>query len=200
MLNYLIRKSLQVSFLCGMMGFTLSSDPIEVQETIPEEKEIIETIKIEPAKADPVESLQDIVTETPSWDKDCTDSTIQITQEEAEMLMKIAWSEAGNQGIEGQLLIMETIWNRVQSDTFPGTIKEVIEQKGQFSSYYNGVYDRAQPTEETHQALAIFESNKGLDPNPIGFETNDNGNVLLKYYDFYKVYGNHTFYKQKNKN
>ena len=46
-------------------------------------------------------------------------------------------------------------------------------------------------------ALAELEKNTCPDENLIAFETVDNGNVLLTWFDFYKQYKNHVFYKQK---
>lgn len=54
---------------------------------------------------------------------------VELDIDEAQLLMKLAWSEAGNQGIEGQLVIMNVVMNRVADENFPDTVKEVIYQK-----------------------------------------------------------------------
>lgn len=149
--------------------------------------------------SDPIILLQNEVRETKNWEDRGEDTTIQISQEDADRLMRIAYAEGGNQGVEGQLMIMETVWNRVQSDLeiFPDTIQEVIEQKNAFSSVSVGTYQTAEPNWESHVALAEFEKNKNLDSNLIGFETVKNGKTLLQYFDFYLVYKDHNFYKLK---
>ena len=146
---------------------------------------------------DVVELLKDEVRFTQNWETDCSDTTIQISYEDAQRLMKIATAEGGNQGTEGMLLIMQTIWNRVQSDDFPDTIKGVIEQKNAFTSVTRGTYQEAEPTYEAHLALAEFEKNLNHDPKLIGFETTKNGERLLAYFDYYKTYQDHTFYQKK---
>lgn len=55
-----------------------------------------------------------------------------------ELLCEITYAEAGNQTEEQQVAAAATILNRVESDRFPNTIKEVIMQKGQFASTRNG--------------------------------------------------------------
>jgi N-acetylmuramoyl-L-alanine amidase len=162
------------------------------------EEPVIETVKEYPeVRRDVIKDLKELVHSTQHWDEGCTDKTIQISYEDAQRLLKIAYAEAGGEGVDGQLKVMQTVWNRVKSDKFPDTIAEVISEPSQFSSYTNGNYAKAQPTYETHLALAQFEANLNQDDNLIGFETNTNGAVLLKYFDYYMVCGNHTFYQLK---
>ena len=173
--------------------FSLDTEAEEVEEETP--VEIVETIKIIP---DAEILAKEYVRATPDWDKDCSDDTLKLSYEDAQRLLKIAYAEGGDQGIQGQLMIMQTVWNRVLSNKFPNTIKAVIEQPSQFSSVSNGHYEKAVPTVETHLALAEFEKNLSNDENPIGFETVDNGTSLLSYFDFYTTYKDHNFYKLKN--
>ena len=62
----------------------------------------------------------------------------QIASPDVELLAKITYAEAGNQTLEQQLAVAATILNRVESESFPNTIQEVISQKGQFSSVKGG--------------------------------------------------------------
>lgn len=146
-----------------------------------------------------ISALKNEVRETKNWDKDCQDDTIQISYEDAQLLLKVAWCEAGNQGIEGQKKIIECIYNRVQSDEFPDTVFGVISQPGQFQSYSSGALDSAEPTAETHMALAEFEKNKQLNTEVIGFETVANHKSLEIYFDYAFTYEDHDFYVSKKK-
>ena len=56
-----------------------------------------------------------------------------LRESDEELLQKIAVSEAGNQGPDGMWLVMCVVMNRVESEDFPDTISEVINQKGQFT-------------------------------------------------------------------
>ena len=60
------------------------------------------------------------------------------SESDYELLSEITYAEAGNQTEEKQVATAATILNRVESNIFPNTIKEVIMQKGQFASTRNG--------------------------------------------------------------
>ena len=57
--------------------------------------------------------------------------------EEMVMIGKVVQHEAGNQSELGKRLVIDTIMNRVESDKFPNTVKEVIGQKGQYCNPKN---------------------------------------------------------------
>lgn len=146
---------------------------------------------------DVVQLLKDEIHETKHWDENTSDSTLDLTQEDAWRLMKIAQAEAGTEGMKGQLLVMTVVINRLCSSDFPNTIAEVISQESQFETYWNGMYTITEPTVDSHLALAQLESNKDLDKTIIGFETVTNGDALLKYFDYKFTYKNHNFYTLK---
>lgn len=60
------------------------------------------------------------------------------SEKDYELLCEITYAEAGNQTEEQQVAAAATILNRVESNIFPNTIKEVIMQRGQFASTRNG--------------------------------------------------------------
>ena len=66
----------------------------------------------------------------------------QISQEDFELLCKIVWAEASGEPEEGQMAIVSVILNRVDSDSFPDTIKEVVEQQNQFCGIYRSEYGK----------------------------------------------------------
>lgn len=119
--------------------------------------------------------------------------TIEVTQKEADELLRIAWCEAGNQGPDGQLYVMSVIINRVNSPEFPNNIHDVIYQPYQFAT---GGMSNAKPTEETHLALAYLEMGN-LIPEIVAFETTEN-NALDRYFSKAFEYRNHSFYTLSN--
>ena len=64
-------------------------------------------------------------------------------------------AEAGNQGWLGKRMVVDVILNRVDDSDWPDSIREVIEQKYQFASFWNGAMERTIPTEETYQAVTM---------------------------------------------
>lgn len=118
---------------------------------------------------------------------------IEVTYEEAQELMKIAFCEAGNQGIDGQRFVMSVIINRVNSPDFPDNIHDVIYQPHQFATKGMG---KAEITVESHMALAELEMGN-LVPQVIAFETTDNES-LTTYFDKAFTFKDHTFYTAKH--
>lgn len=76
-----------------------------------------------------------------------------ITKTEYNELCKIIQAEAGNQDMEGKILVGNVILNRVANAKFPNTIHEVIFQKSQFSPVSNGSYKKAVPSDEVYEAV-----------------------------------------------
>ena len=75
--------------------------------------------------------------------------------EESYLLARIAMAEAEGCNIQTKTLIIMCVLNRVWSDKFPDTIKEVIFQENQFSPIDNGRWDRVEPNEDCYEAVKI---------------------------------------------
>jgi N-acetylmuramoyl-L-alanine amidase len=121
----------------------------------------------------------------------------EVSYEDAQMLMKIAQAEAGNQGIEGMSAVMRVVLNRVKNGDYPDTIEEVIKQPYQFESFNNGSYEKAEPSIDCHLALANVEKGMSADKEIIGFETVENGESLTRYFDYAYTIRDHNFYVRK---
>lgn len=61
-------------------------------------------------------------------------SEIEYSEEDVYLLAKTMQHEALNQGVNGWVAVGEVIMNRVKSDLYPNTIREVVYQNGQFSA------------------------------------------------------------------
>ena len=81
---------------------------------------------------------ENVVEEEISEENSLSTTISKIASEDLQLLAKITYAEAGNQTLEQQLAVAATILNRVESESFPNTIQEVISQKGQFSSVKGG--------------------------------------------------------------
>lgn len=120
-----------------------------------------------------------------------------FTYEDAQMLMRIAQAEAGNQGVEGMGLVMATVLNRVQDDAFPATIKDVIFQPHHFSSVSDGRYYTVDISPEAHEALVDIEMGMPYDAEIVGFEASANGRSLERWFQYAYTIGGHDFYVTK---
>ena len=133
--------SLLMSVCLVSSSFLCASTQVQAKE------EIIETHKI----TDEEMSLLYLTKE----DVKC-DTCLLVSQEDAQRLMKIAVVEDYT-SVESQAHVMQVVLNRVESPDFPNTIKEVIEQPGQFSTVSSGKYAKAEPNVDSHYALAMIE-------------------------------------------
>ncbi len=80
-----------------------------------------------------------------------------ISEEDYEVLLRIVEAEAGGEDIEGKMLVAGVVMNRVASEDFPDTVKEVVFQRSensvQFSPAYSGRYYTVVVSEETIEAV-----------------------------------------------
>ena len=83
---------------------------------------------------------------------------VDLTQDEAWLLMRVATAEAGYDDATGQSYIMQVVINRIESEDFPDTVGEVIYQSKQFSSVTDGRLDKTEPDLASHYALYLLES------------------------------------------
>ena len=185
-------KIKQYIALAGLLS-TCFANTEEVKKT-EEPIEIVETEKIEP---NVVTLARNEVRYTDNWENDCSDNTITINYQDAQLLMMVAAAEAGSQGVEGMKKVMQVILNRVADDSFPNTIQEVVYQPSQFESVTNGSIYTAVITADCHQALAEIEKNLESDNSIFAFETSANGRTLQKYFDYSFTSGDHDFYTLK---
>ena len=84
-----------------------------------------------------------------------------MTQEEIDWLAAICYAEAGNQGDLGKELVAMVVINRVNSPIFPDTVKEVIFQKNQFTTTFDGALSRAWNNVDISCYNAVERARKG---------------------------------------
>lgn len=93
-----------------------------------------------------------------------------ISEEEYELLARLVAAEAENQGFEAQYDVACVVMNRVLSGRFPDTITEVIWQPRQFSSMWNGRFNRTKTTESCYEAVRhMLEVGTGLPEDVLYF-------------------------------
>ena len=119
-----------------------------------------------------------------------------LDADESEILCKIAMAEAESEGVHGKALVMLVVLNRVWSDGFPGTIKEVVFQRGQFApTEEGGRYWTTEPDVECYEALKLVESGWDESLGALYFESCDGETWHSRNLEKIFEYGNHKFYK-----
>lgn len=81
------------------------------------------------------------------------ESEPKMSREDIELIALLTMAEAEGECEEGKRLVIDTVLNRVDSDEFPNTVKDVIYQKNQFTSMWNGRVDRCYVMEEICQLV-----------------------------------------------
>ena len=84
-----------------------------------------------------------------------------ITKEEIEILERIVAAEATRHDLKGKTLIANNIFNRLFSNQFPNTIKDVVFQRKQYSPVMDGRYYTVDVTDLDRQA--VIDAVSGID-------------------------------------
>ena len=98
-------------------------------------------------------------------------TNVEVTYEEAQLLMKLARSEAGDLGQDAMLIVMNVVINRRNDDRFPDNIHDIVYAEGQFSVVTNGEFDKADINPDTHIALARLEMGEDISDGALYFES-----------------------------
>ncbi|MCD7835839.1 MAG: cell wall hydrolase [Lachnospiraceae bacterium] len=97
----------------------------------------------------------------------------ELCDEDIEALCRIVEAEAGSEDDEGKLLVANVVLNRVEDESFPDTVTEVIFQtdKGvaQFSPVSNGRYYEVTISEETREAVERALSGEDISEGALYF-------------------------------
>lgn len=78
-----------------------------------------------------------------------------MSDEDIKLIALVTMAEAEGESETGKRLVIDTILNRVDSEDayYPDTVSEVVYQKGQFSSMWNGRVDRCYVNEDICQLV-----------------------------------------------
>lgn len=109
--------------------------------------------------------------------------------EDLMLLSKIIYAEAGSEWLsdEWKMSVGEVVLNRVASPEFPNTIKEVIEQPGQYYGANSRYFNTLLPTERCVQcAIRLLNGERLLEPSVV-YQANftQGGGTHVAYYDKY---------------
>ena len=126
---------------------------------------------------------------------------VKIAFEDLFLLAKVITSEAGSERLsdEWRMCVGEVVLNRVASPEFPGTVKEVIMQEGQYEGVNTDEFlYYLNPTEASvDAALRLLMGERLMEPQVV-FQANfpQGGGVYARYYD--SLYGYTYFCSSSN--
>lgn len=109
-------------------GASVSSDA--GTETADDSVKLADEAHAEPEQGQNDEVAEEVIEDEPIYGE------IKMSEEEEKLLRSILALEADydTEGFDGQKAVVEVIFNRVLSNEWPNTVKEVIYQKGQFAT------------------------------------------------------------------
>lgn len=102
------------------------------------------------------------------------------------LLASIIFCEAGNQPYEGQVAVGAVVLNRVRSGRYPGTIRDVLYQSGQFGPAMTGWLDKVYNS-GSYSGTAMQAAQDALaGSNPVGNSLSfGNGSYGIRIGDHY---------------
>lgn len=120
-----------------------------------------------------------------------------------EALLKIVQAEAGNEDLEGKMLVAGVVMNRVESENFPDCVTEVVMQKEkgiyQFSPVGNGTYYNAKASQDTIEAVERVLKGEDITQGALYFAARKSADPeKMRWFDYSleKLFshGNHEFF------
>lgn len=151
-------------------GSEATTETVETEETTEETSEGTEEAVVSEAEVSAKESE---AKESSSKEK-TTKKTKKYTKAELKLMSALIFCEAGSEPYAGKLAVGIVVMNRVESDKFPNTLKNVVYQKYQFGparngalskaldSYENGKFTAANHKESIKAAKAALKGTKNV--------------------------------------
>jgi len=90
-----------------------------------------------------------------------TSAKQEFAEKDLELLSRLIYAESRGEPLKGQISVGAVVLNRVESNRYPNTIKEVIYQPNQFCPVNDGSIEN--PTNEISDFAAI-KAMRGTDP------------------------------------
>lgn len=76
-----------------------------------------------------------------------------MSEEDIKLISVVTMAEAEGECEKGKRLVIDSIFNRVDSEFFPDTVSGVIYQRNQFTSVWNGRMDKCYVTDDIYQLV-----------------------------------------------
>lgn len=108
------------------------------------------------SKTEAITSSPEIVKTTSEKKSDQPEIIVGYSKNEIDLLARLVRAEAEIEPYQGKVAVACVVLNRVESSSFPNTIKDVIYQKGQFQPVGNGEINKtadADSIKAVHEAL-----------------------------------------------
>lgn len=150
-------------------------------------KEVIEVVKTKVVE-EVFSPKEETIMQEPAPQDVISEIYTDISNDDIELIALVTMAEAEGECEEGKRLVIDTILNRVDSDSFPNTVYEVVYQPSQFSSMWNGRVNRCYIDDDICQ-LVVEELRNRKNYDVIFFTADKYGNYGTPMFQI----GNHYF-------
>lgn len=138
-----MKKIIWMILLIIASSLCIAASPITTSENDEiTDKEAIEVIETEAVEEVSFSPREEVVVQEPTPEDIVCEIDTYISNDDIELIALVTMAEAEGECEEGKRLVIDTILNRVDSDSFPDTVYKVVYQQSQFSSMWNGRVDR----------------------------------------------------------
>lgn len=178
--------SIGVAAFCMLAGAAAYHQYLISQDSNSE----IATSQVSQDRIIPIEeaTVYNITTENAYFVAEPVPVSTEAEMSDLDLIAACVEAEAGNQDLTGKRLVADVILNRVDAEGFPDTIEGVISQPRHFSTYWNGMIDKAEPSEETYKAVRMEMKERSY-PGLLYFDSGD----FLPYGTPWRKVGDHYF-------
>lgn len=146
-----MKKIIWMMLLIFTSSFCIAARPITISESDgTADGETVETVVVEEVSFSPKE---EVIVQEPIPEDTICEMDMDISNDDIELIALVTMAEAEGECEEGKRLVIDTILNRVDSDSFPNTVYEVVYQPSQFSSMWNGRVDRCYVDDYIYQLV-----------------------------------------------
>ncbi len=173
----LIHVLIILSCMCWMLTKIDGAQSTEVETTVLEDEEKVSYQGTVESKKTKTSSPQEEEVVAEAYITEESESELPqyqiFTEDECYELAKLAECEGGNQNIQTRILILYVVYNRINSESFPDTVHEVIYECHdgvyQFSPLCEGgSWYNTEPSDDSYEAVAVFQEQLYNDINNSG--------------------------------
>ncbi|MCH5341524.1 MAG: cell wall hydrolase [Acetatifactor sp.] len=209
-----------LGFLClrGEEGLRIQSQPVkqmklELEEIEEKAKEVLQVTKSSAMMSGNLFAAQGLgimevtVSGQRVVDYDLVEQekvAYELSDEEREALLRIVEAEAGSEDEDGRLLVANVVLNRMNNESFPDTVTEVVFQQSQgvtqFSPVASGRYYTVEISEKTIAAVERALAGEDISQGALFFASRKRASSSkMRWFDtkltFLFEHGGHEFFK-----
>ena len=168
-----------ISTSCGELYGNFEDVKPEVEIFVPGVREYVGEAEVKSNNEESLEEEMEYSTDGQRWKE------VHLNEEEWELLAHLIFAEAGSDWCSDNMMyyVGSVVLNRIESEYFPNTMREVIYQPGQYSCVDNGMIDYEYNQRAYNVAEDLLTSGSCLPKNVVfqaQFEQGDGTYVVVQ--------------------